>query len=265
MAGFFLTTSVLLWWARMYRRARELGLGTHTAWAFASAIWLYLVARLHPAAADGPLERGGAVRHLPASRLDRRVLDPLRQPVLQSVPHALDRVPLRLGAAVRDARRRPSSRSAATAASARSSRSSTAAPRRNAPRCSGAGRWASTRRWNRSIAGPGGSRCWSRSPAASASCSPARSSTTGISGACITASRRPIPHVVAARRRPGSSLGSRPMRIAASFLGVVVAVLLTVAMLFTAGWTHPPIVRPAKRLSRPRDGPAHDARRRARA
>ena len=27
----------------MYRRARALGLGTHVAWAFASAIWLYLV------------------------------------------------------------------------------------------------------------------------------------------------------------------------------------------------------------------------------
>ena len=43
MAGFFLTTSILLWWVRMYRRARALGLGTHIAWAFASAIWLYLV------------------------------------------------------------------------------------------------------------------------------------------------------------------------------------------------------------------------------
>ena len=43
MAGFFLTTSILLWWVRMYRRAMALGLGTHTAWAFASAIWLYLV------------------------------------------------------------------------------------------------------------------------------------------------------------------------------------------------------------------------------
>jgi len=43
MAGFFLTTSILLWWVRMYRRARALGLGTHAAWAFASAIWLYLV------------------------------------------------------------------------------------------------------------------------------------------------------------------------------------------------------------------------------
>ncbi len=43
MAGFFLTASILLWWARMYRRAKALGMGTHTAWAFAAAIWLYLV------------------------------------------------------------------------------------------------------------------------------------------------------------------------------------------------------------------------------
>ena len=43
MAGFFLTASILLWWVRMYRRARALKLGTHTAWAFAAAIWLYLV------------------------------------------------------------------------------------------------------------------------------------------------------------------------------------------------------------------------------
>ena len=43
MAGFFLTSSVLLWWLRMYRRARALGMGTHVAWAFAAAIWLMLV------------------------------------------------------------------------------------------------------------------------------------------------------------------------------------------------------------------------------
>ncbi len=43
MAGFFLTLSILLWWVRVYNRARQLGLGTHVAWAFASAIWLYLV------------------------------------------------------------------------------------------------------------------------------------------------------------------------------------------------------------------------------
>ena len=43
IAGFFLTASILLWWVRVYRRARELGMGTHVAWAFAAAIWLYLV------------------------------------------------------------------------------------------------------------------------------------------------------------------------------------------------------------------------------
>ena len=43
LAGFFLTSSILLWWLRMYKRAIALGLGTHTAWAFAAAIWLYLV------------------------------------------------------------------------------------------------------------------------------------------------------------------------------------------------------------------------------
>ena len=43
VAGFFLTASILLWWYRMYRRAIALGMGTHVAWAFAAAIWLYLV------------------------------------------------------------------------------------------------------------------------------------------------------------------------------------------------------------------------------
>ena len=43
IAGFFLTTSILLWWVRTYRRARAMGMGTHVSWAFASAIWLYLV------------------------------------------------------------------------------------------------------------------------------------------------------------------------------------------------------------------------------
>ena len=43
LAGLFLTLSILLWWLRTYRRARALKMGTHVAWAFASAIWLYLV------------------------------------------------------------------------------------------------------------------------------------------------------------------------------------------------------------------------------
>ncbi len=42
MAGFFLTSAILLWWAKVYSNARALGMGTHVAWAFASAIFLYL-------------------------------------------------------------------------------------------------------------------------------------------------------------------------------------------------------------------------------
>jgi len=38
-----LTSSILLWWVRCYKRAKALGMGTHVAWAFASAIWLFLV------------------------------------------------------------------------------------------------------------------------------------------------------------------------------------------------------------------------------
>jgi photosynthetic reaction center M subunit len=43
MAGFFMTTSVILWCIRTNLRARALGLGTHVTWAFAAAIWLMLV------------------------------------------------------------------------------------------------------------------------------------------------------------------------------------------------------------------------------
>ncbi|MBL8330359.1 MAG: photosynthetic reaction center subunit M [Rubrivivax sp.] len=43
LSGGLLTVSILLWWARTYRRARVLGMGTHIAWAFAAAIWLFLV------------------------------------------------------------------------------------------------------------------------------------------------------------------------------------------------------------------------------
>ncbi len=43
IAGFCLTVAVLTWWVRMYRRATQLGMGTHVAWCFAGAIWLFLV------------------------------------------------------------------------------------------------------------------------------------------------------------------------------------------------------------------------------
>jgi len=43
LASAFLLLSVMLWWVRTYRRARQLGMGTHIPWAFAAAIWLFLV------------------------------------------------------------------------------------------------------------------------------------------------------------------------------------------------------------------------------
>lgn len=43
ITGFLFSASVLLWWARTYRRAVTLGMGTHVSWAFASAIWLMAV------------------------------------------------------------------------------------------------------------------------------------------------------------------------------------------------------------------------------
>lgn len=43
ISSFFLLISVVTWWARSYTRAKALGLGTHVSWAFASAIWLFLV------------------------------------------------------------------------------------------------------------------------------------------------------------------------------------------------------------------------------
>ncbi|MEM8624131.1 MAG: photosynthetic reaction center subunit M [Pseudomonadota bacterium] len=43
IASLFLLIAVLLWWARTWERAQSLGMGKHVAYAFASAIWLFLV------------------------------------------------------------------------------------------------------------------------------------------------------------------------------------------------------------------------------
>ncbi len=42
MAGFFMSTSLILWWVRTFARARALGMGTHIAWAFGAGILLIL-------------------------------------------------------------------------------------------------------------------------------------------------------------------------------------------------------------------------------
>jgi len=43
ISSFFLLVSVLAWWARCYQLAAMQRMGKHVAWAFASAIWLFLV------------------------------------------------------------------------------------------------------------------------------------------------------------------------------------------------------------------------------
>ena len=43
IASFFLLIAVLTWWVRSYQLADRLGMGKHVSWAFASAIWLFLV------------------------------------------------------------------------------------------------------------------------------------------------------------------------------------------------------------------------------
>ncbi|MBV0914148.1 photosynthetic reaction center subunit M [Anianabacter salinae] len=43
IASFFLLIGVMAWWVRSYVLASQLKMGKHVAWAFASAIWLFLV------------------------------------------------------------------------------------------------------------------------------------------------------------------------------------------------------------------------------
>ena len=43
IASFFLLISVLAWLGRAWQNAVQTGMGTHVAWAFASAVWLFLV------------------------------------------------------------------------------------------------------------------------------------------------------------------------------------------------------------------------------
>ena len=157
-AGLFLTMSVLLWWARTYRRARQLGLGTHVAWAFASAIWLFLVLGF-----IRPIMMGSWSESVPFGifpHLDwTNNFSLLHGNLFYNPFHCLS-IAFLYGSALLFAMHGATILSSrATAAIASSTKSPTVVRLPNAPACFGAGRWASTRRWNRSIAGPGGSRC----------------------------------------------------------------------------------------------------------
>jgi hypothetical protein len=152
MAGAFLTLSVLLWAVRTYRRAEALGMGKHVFWAFMSAIWLFLVLGFIRPAFMGSWSEAvpfGISIGLPRFRSAMATCSTIRSTPFRS-PSSMAR-PCSSRCTVR-----PSWQSAAMAGSGRSSRSPTAVPHRSALPCSGAGPWASTPRWNRSTAGPGG-------------------------------------------------------------------------------------------------------------
>jgi photosynthetic reaction center M subunit len=65
LAGFFLTASILLWWTRVYTRARALGMGHPRRLGLRGGDLALPRARLLPPDPDGLLGRGGALRHLP--------------------------------------------------------------------------------------------------------------------------------------------------------------------------------------------------------
>ena len=161
MAGFFLTSSILLWWTRMYRRAIALGLGTHTAWAFAAPIFLYLTLGL-----IRPVLMGSWAEAVPFGifpHLDWTAAFSIRYGNLFYNPFHMLSIAFLYGSAVLFGMHGGTILgSAGSAASARSSRSPIAAPRRNAPASSGVGPWGSMRAMSRCIAGPGGSPCCAR-------------------------------------------------------------------------------------------------------
>ncbi|MCL3883079.1 photosynthetic reaction center subunit M [Marivita sp. GX14005] len=46
IASFFFLVGCCAWWVRTYRRAEDLGMGKHVAWAFAALLWLIFVLNL---------------------------------------------------------------------------------------------------------------------------------------------------------------------------------------------------------------------------
>ena len=100
ISSFFLLVSVIAWWIRTYLRAEELGLGKHVSWAFASAIWLFLVLGLIRPVMMGSWSE--AVPYGVFSHLDWTNLFSLTYGNLFYNPfRALDRLSLRLCFALR--------------------------------------------------------------------------------------------------------------------------------------------------------------------
>ena len=182
MAGFFLTAAILLWWLRMYRRARALGMGTHVAWAFAAAIWLYLVLGFIRPVLMGSF--GEAVPFGIFPHLDWTAAFSIRYGNLFYNPFHMLSIAFLYGSTLLFAMHGATILAVSRFGGEREIEQvvdrGTASER--AAVVSGAGPWASTPRWNPFTAGPGGLPCCALWWAASASCSPAPWWTTGTCG-----------------------------------------------------------------------------------
>ena len=169
MAGFFLTASVLLWWVRMYSRARQLGMGLHVCWAFAAAIWLFLVLGF-----IRPVLMGSWSEAVPFgifSHLDWTAAFSLRYGNLFYNPFHMLSIVFLYGSVLLFAMHGATILAVSHLGGDRELEQITdrgTASERAA--FSGAGPWGSTRPWNPFIAGPGGLQFSPRSQVVSAFC-----------------------------------------------------------------------------------------------
>jgi photosynthetic reaction center M subunit len=153
MAGFFLTVSILLWWTKMYVAARRLGMGTHVAWAFAAAIWLYLVLGF-----IRPILMGSWSEAVPFGifpHLDWTAAFSIRYGNLFYNPFHMLSIVFLYGSALLFAMHGATILAVSRYGGEREIE-------QIVDRGTASERWASTPRWNQSIAGRGGSRCSAR-------------------------------------------------------------------------------------------------------
>jgi len=142
ITGFLLTVSLFLWWTRMYRRARQLGLGYPCGLGLRSGDLAVSGMRIFPSGADGQLVGGGAVWRIP--HLDWVSALSLRHGNLFYNPfHALSIVFL-YGSVLLFAMHGATILAVSRYGGERENRTdqSTVVRHRSAPRCSGGGPWA---------------------------------------------------------------------------------------------------------------------------
>ena len=157
-SGAFLTLSIMLWWWRTFALANNYGMGNQMAWAFAAAIWLYLVLGFIRPVLMGSWSEAVPFGIFP--HLDWTAAFSLRYGNLFYNPFHMWSIFFLYGSAVlfamHGATILATSRYGATV---KSIRSPIVVQPQNAVPSSGDGPWASTRQWNPSTSGHGGSVC----------------------------------------------------------------------------------------------------------